>query len=91
MSSQTHQDKAQDKASEDSFPASDPPANTGITGPCGSEKAGDQDAIPTGHPTSDRYAVETAHHSEDAEKGDDAARDLNNDAAEGRTPSSSRP
>ncbi|MFL5280821.1 MAG: hypothetical protein ACJ8AW_07425 [Rhodopila sp.] len=73
MSSHAHQDKA----SEDSFPASDPPANTGVTGP-----GRDDDAIPTGRPTSDRHAMETAHQAENEEKGIDAARDLNSDEAE---------
>lgn len=86
MSSDTHRDKMQDKASEDSFPASDPPANTGIAGPGTTA----DDATPTGRPSSDRHATETAHQSEAGEKGIDAARDLNSDEAVPRTRSSSR-
>ena len=62
------QEDDHDKTLEDTFPASDPPANTGITGaeptdtPAGEH---DEAAIPTGRPTSDRYATETAHQSED--------------------------
>jgi len=83
MNSELHRDKIQDKASEDSFPASDPPANTGITGPGAGKSGSDQEATPTGRPTSDRYATETAHQREDEEKGIDAARDLNNGAEGG--------
>ena len=64
-----------DQASADSFPASDPPAHSGITGVGGpDERDGtkqaekqkpseerSQDERPTGHPTSDRHAHETAH------------------------------
>ncbi|MFO1026222.1 MAG: hypothetical protein U1E70_13630 [Acetobacteraceae bacterium] len=81
MTSKAHQDKMQDKASADSFPASDPPANTGITGAGDPKRDRGQDDIPTGHPTSDRHAMETAHQQEPDEKGIDAARDLSNDAA----------
>lgn len=64
-------DKHLDSTVADSFPASDPPAHSGITGirhqpqsrpP--SHQRGD-DARPTGHPTSDRHASETAHSWED--------------------------
>lgn len=55
-----------DKASADSFPASDPPAFSGITGagrlPRGPKRK-DEDR-PTGSPTSDRHATETAHQQE---------------------------
>lgn len=56
-----------DRAVEDSFPASDPPASTGITGPRASRRKHtpshkrDEDARPKGTPTHDRHAVETAY------------------------------
>lgn len=61
-----------DRASKDSFPASDPPSYSGITGdgrPGKRQKSSDRDADakPTGTPTSDRYATETAHQREDQE------------------------
>lgn len=71
-----------DTAVNDSFPASDPPAHSGITGvgrrettprqtdrderPPSHER--DDHARPTGLPTSDRHAAETAHAWEDEEK-----------------------
>jgi hypothetical protein len=63
-------DKAQDRAVKDSFPASDPPANSGITGSDPSPVASDErpvDAQPTGTPSSDRHATETAHQWENEE------------------------
>ena len=63
-------DRQQDQTVEDSFPASDPPAHTGITGPGRKDdKAAERrppherndDERPTGTPTSDRHATETAH------------------------------
>jgi hypothetical protein len=68
MSTQGHADDRRDKALKDSFPASDPPANSGITGAETPDKhSGERTEaeIPTGHPTSDRHATETAHHRED--------------------------
>lgn len=66
MSTQEQADNDRDKALKDTFPASDPPANSGITGapkkPASQEP---QEAIPTGTPNSDRHAVETAHQSEE--------------------------
>jgi hypothetical protein len=59
---------ATDKALEDTFPASDPPANSGITGtekPAKPTQRRPSGEIPTGTPTSDRHATETAHHPED--------------------------
>jgi len=61
-----------DRASEDSFPASDPPSYSGITGDGHPAKRPnprdrDADAKPTGTPTSDRHATETAHQREDQE------------------------
>lgn len=64
-------DEAQDRAMEDTFPASDPPANTGIVGPDSTTKPSEKPetaAIPTGTPTSDRHGAETAHHAEPEEK-----------------------
>lgn len=65
-------DRQQDKVVEDTFPASDPPANSGVTGaeaagadqPTGPTAERGHDARPTGSPTSDRHAMETAHHWE---------------------------
>jgi hypothetical protein len=67
MTGKARTERDQDKALEDSFPASDPPANSGITGP-GAPDKGAVDERPTGTPTSDRYAAETAHHREDGKK-----------------------
>jgi hypothetical protein len=63
-------DREQDRAVADSFPASDPPANTGITEPEPSDQPSHErpvDARPTGTPTSDRHATETAHQWEHEE------------------------
>jgi hypothetical protein len=70
-------DELLDETSSDSFPASDPPSHSGITGAGqpGEQRArrkqpssdrGDH-ARPTGLPTSDRHATETAHQWEDEE------------------------
>ncbi len=67
-----------DETLNDSFPASDPPSHSGITSIVGrypavreeesqrppSHQRG-HDARPTGHPTWERHAVETAHCWED--------------------------
>jgi hypothetical protein len=55
-----------DQASKDSFPASDPPANSGITGPriARTTRKGNE-ARPKGTPTDERHATETAYHGED--------------------------
>jgi hypothetical protein len=64
-SDREHSERQRDKTLEDSFPASDPPANSGITG---TEKPGQPsgrrtvDEPPAGTPTPDRRATETAHH-----------------------------
>jgi hypothetical protein len=70
-------DRKQDEAVQDSFPASDPPANSGVVGPggVGTHPATDprradpnrreEAAQPKGSPTSDRHAAETAYHRED--------------------------
>lgn len=67
MSHQAHSERARDKALEESFPASDPPASSGITGAGSADKSSDprirQDE-PTGTPTSDRHSAETAHQRE---------------------------
>jgi hypothetical protein len=72
-----HPDRVQDKTLEDTFPASDPPANSGITGaeaprppPQQQRKDGDS---PTGRPTSDRHDAETAYHSEQEQTTTDEA------------------
>jgi hypothetical protein len=72
----TRRDATHDKTLEDSFPASDPPASTGITGararpPGRQERANSEreaDARPKGTPTDERHATETAHHREDEER-----------------------
>ena len=71
MSPQPDPENDRDKALKDSFPASDPPANSGITGAGKPDKAPDErdmDERPTGLPTSDRHATETAHKWEHEEK-----------------------
>jgi hypothetical protein len=65
------QERARDKTLEDSFPASDPPANSGVTGAERPDKPSDErdvEEVPTGLPTSDRHGSETAHHWEDEAK-----------------------
>lgn len=67
-------ERQQDKAVEDTFPASDAPANSGITGAEPPETTSTDaltDAIPTGRPTSDRYEMETAHQNEEDKAGTD--------------------
>jgi len=70
-------DELLDETSADSFPASDPPSDSGITGagqpdhrptehPPPSRHRGGY-ARPTGLPTSDRHATETARQWEDEE------------------------
>ncbi len=67
------QDKV-DEAAKDSFPASDPPANSGIIGPQAEPvdkrdpaRRG-EDARPKGTPTDERHATETAYQWEDEKK-----------------------
>ncbi len=74
MATEAHSDQKQDKALADSFPASDPPANSGITGaetPDKPSRHRNIDERPTGTPTSDRHATETAHQWEHEEKPSD--------------------
>lgn len=69
------QDAKQDRTVEDSFPASDPPANSGITGPRAARPASDShkrsdDARPKGTPTDERHATETAYQWEHQKQPD---------------------
>jgi hypothetical protein len=64
-----------DEALKETFPASDPPALSGITGgesptapPAKPSHERSIDERPTGTPTSDRHAAETAHHWEHHEE-----------------------
>ena len=64
MVEQAHSEQARDKTLADSFPASDPPANSGITGAEPPAKPPHERGIeerPTGLPTDDRHGAETAH------------------------------
>jgi hypothetical protein len=70
MASHTRSERSRDKTLADSFPASDPPASGGITGAGKPDKPPHQREIherPTGTPTSDRHAAETAHQWEHEE------------------------
>jgi hypothetical protein len=62
-------DERHDRAVEDSFPASDPPASTGITGPRtrrATQRAPqrDDESRPKGTPNHERHTTETAYHRE---------------------------
>ena len=64
-------DEKLDRAVEDSFPASDPPANSGIVGPRAARpvrrrapRGRDHDSRAKGTPTHERHATETAHQGE---------------------------
>jgi hypothetical protein len=63
-------DRDQDKSLEDTFPASDPPANSGITG---AESAAPSRQRDGDRPTSDRHDAEAAHHSEQEQTTTDEA------------------
>jgi hypothetical protein len=68
MTTTRREERERDKTLEESFPASDPPANSGITGAENDRKPSRQRPIeerPTGTPNSDRHATETAHQWED--------------------------
>ena len=67
-------DRRHDATVEDSFPASDPPANSGVVGPRvahpqrsvrPSSHARDDEPRPKGTPTDERHAAETGHAWED--------------------------
>jgi len=65
------QDEKQDQAVEDSFPASDPPANSGIVGPRATRpqpQDRDDDTRPKGTPTDDRHRTETAYQRENQKR-----------------------
>ncbi len=65
-------DRDQDATLEQTFPASDAPANSGITGAEVPAKPSHERGVeeqPTGLPTSDRHATETAHQWEHQESG----------------------
>ncbi len=69
-------ERKRDDALKDTFPASDPPASSGTTGVGRPDKPSHERNIeerPTGTPTSDRHATETAHHWEDEHKPSAAA------------------
>jgi hypothetical protein len=64
-------EREQDKTLEETFPASDPPAHSGLAGADRPDKPShkrDIEERPTGTPNSDRHATETAHHWEDEQK-----------------------
>ncbi|HEY1935631.1 MAG TPA: hypothetical protein VGG99_26785 [Acetobacteraceae bacterium] len=68
-SSESAAEQRHDAAVEGSFPASDPPANSGIVGPKrshaqprrGPPHGRDDESRPKGTPTDERHAMETAH------------------------------
>jgi len=74
----TRKDEAKhDQAVEDSFPASDPPATSGITGPRVASRertrrdapnSRDEDARPKGIPTHERHATETPFQRENEDR-----------------------
>jgi hypothetical protein len=65
--SRRHRERQLDVAVEDSFPASDPPANTGIVGPRASSPERGMKG-PAGSAASDRHAAEIAHAREGDKK-----------------------
>jgi hypothetical protein len=74
MATEHQTDRQYDKTLADSFPASDPPGNSGVTGAEGVRKPPhdrEHDERPTGMPTSDRHATKVAHTWEDEVKPSD--------------------
>ncbi len=68
MTDETRAEQHRDKLPPDSVSASNPPANAGSTSGSRPDKPSSdrrEDEIPTGLPTSDRHATETAHQWED--------------------------
>ncbi len=66
-------ERQHDQAVEDSFPASDPPSSSGITGPRAAKPRRaphqrDGETRPKGTPTDDRHATETAYQWEDEQR-----------------------
>ena len=72
MATPKDKDRKHDRAVEDSFPASDPPASSGIIGPRATPPQEsmdrEEDARPKGSPTDDRHAAETAYIGEDGKQ-----------------------
>jgi hypothetical protein len=71
MAHEAHAQSNQEKILKDSFPASDPPANSGVTGAEPPDKPSHERDIeerPTGTPNSDRHATETAYQWEHEDK-----------------------
>jgi hypothetical protein len=71
MAARRNDSDKHDEAVEDSFPASDPPASSGIVGPRlppqrrrPESHQRDEHARPKGTPTHERHATETAYHWE---------------------------
>jgi hypothetical protein len=63
-------ERKEDETLKETFPASDPPAHSGITGTEQDKPSHERniEERPTGTPNSDRHATETAHHWEDEHK-----------------------
>jgi hypothetical protein len=64
MPTETRIERDRDKTLDDSFPASDPPGDSGITGVGAPDRPSHgraMDERPIGTPNSDRHATETAH------------------------------
>jgi hypothetical protein len=73
----SRKEEGHDKAVEDSFPASDPPASSGIVGPrvtphepesAKAPRERTSESRPKGTPTDDRHAAETAYQGEKERK-----------------------
>jgi hypothetical protein len=64
-------ERKHDETLKETFPASDPAADSGITGTGRPDKPSHERSVderPTGTPNSDRHATETAHQWEDEDK-----------------------